>query len=461
MPDTDLLRRFLLPALGVLLVAVWLAGGVTEDSSAADEFLQLLALPVLALAASVLLLDGVEPRLQRAAIAAAVLIALVPALQLLPLSPTAWNASPERASLHADLAAAGVLPVTRWSLAPDASERALWALLPALAAFLAALALPAEARRWLLKGLLLLVLGNVLFAFFQVGLPRDSALRLYQDFDAGFGGLLANTNHQATALIIGMVVAVGLAIQAWRRQQIGRSRPQAWAWYAAVAAVCLLLVPLSTARAGMAIALPALVAVLLLGGALPLRRLGRSKRNTALVLGLGALAVIGVRAAMGWMAIDQAEELRHTMAAATSAMAAGHAPLGSGIGSFVPVFAQGAPPALQLANYVNHAHNEYAQWWLEAGWLGLLALAAALAVLAAAGWHIVRACARDGHAILAGSCFVAICAVLAHSWADYPLRTTTLMATTAALAGLMLGALADSARTRRTSARAQDLATAD
>ncbi len=68
MPDTDQLRRVLMPALGVLLMAAWLGGGVTEDPSAADEFLQLLALPVLALATAVLLLDGVEPRLQRAAI---------------------------------------------------------------------------------------------------------------------------------------------------------------------------------------------------------------------------------------------------------------------------------------------------------------------------------------------------------------------------------------------------------
>ncbi|HMT39149.1 MAG TPA: hypothetical protein PKD02_10725, partial [Thermomonas sp.] len=49
---------------------------------------------------------------------------------------------------------------------------------------------------------------------------------------------------------------------------------------------------------------------------------------------------------------------------------------------------------------------------------------------------------RNGDALLAGSCLVAIMAVLAHSWADYPLRTLALMATTAALAGAMLGALA-------------------
>ena len=42
--------------------------------------------------------------------------------------------------------------------------------------------------------------------------------------------------------------------------------------------------------------------------------------------------------------------------------------------------------------------------------------------------------------------------MLAHSWADYPLRTITLMTTTAALAGLMLATLQD-AQSREKSRR--------
>ena len=38
-------------ALGALLLLCWALGGVTEDSTSADEFLQLLALPVLGWAA--------------------------------------------------------------------------------------------------------------------------------------------------------------------------------------------------------------------------------------------------------------------------------------------------------------------------------------------------------------------------------------------------------------------------
>ena len=444
MPATEPLRRMMAPALIVLLVAVWLGGGVTVDSSAADESLQLLALPVLGMALWILYREGARSRLQAAALAVAALIALIPALQLLPLPVGWWNAVVPRQALAADLDAAGVTAINRrWTLAPAATEAALWSLLPALAAFAAGLALPAARRRLVIKAVLLLVLGNILFAFFQASLPSDSALRLYQDFDAGFGGLLANINHQATAMIVGIALAVGQAVHAWRLQQAERRQNHVWAWYAAFAIACFLLLPLSSSRAGMVLALPVLAATLVLCGAVAPRKSGHNKRSLLMAAALACLAGIGIYAAFRWVAVDKVEELRHTMMAATVAMGTAHAPPGSGLGSFVPVFEQAAPASLWFDLYINHAHNEYAQWWLEAGWLGVLAPAAALAVLGVAGWRIVRVRGRDGHAILAASCFVAIGAVLAHSLADFPLRTTTLMATTAALVGIMLAALAD------------------
>lgn len=442
-------RRLLLPALSVLLIACWLGGGVTADDTSVDEWLQLLALPVLLLAAMVLA-DGGVPRPVRWGIALVSLIALVPVLQLLPLPAGIWAVPEARQALVADLVQIGADVAPHWSLAPSATEHALWALLPALATFLAAAALPNQQRRRLLQALVLLVLCNVLFAFFQAGLPRDSSLRLYQDFNAGFGGLLANTNHQATACIIGMALAVGLAAEARLRARRGETHSHRRWWYLALAAMFLLMVPLSTSRAGMAIALPVLALALVLTGTLRLGMIGRSKRATAVALGLAVLAIVGVRAAMGWMAVDQAEELRHVMAATTAAAGQAEAPLGGGVGSFVQIFAQAAPAQLRMASYVNHAHNEYAQWWLEAGWLGMVVLALALALLATAGWRIVRSEGRS--AVLAAACLASICAVLAHSWADYPLRTITLMATTGALGGLMLASLAD-ARERKACSR--------
>ena len=454
MPHTDALRRLLMPALIVLLAACWLGGGVTQDDTSIDEWLQLLALPVLVLAVATLASDGLEAGIVRCGVAIALLIALVPALQLLPLSADWWSMPAARQGLAVDLSQAGIAGAPHWTLSPAATEASLWSMLPALAAFLAAIALPSRQRRGLVQAVVLLVLLNVGFAFFQAGLPRDSALRLYQDFDAGFGGLLANTNHQATACIVGMTLAVGLAVEARLRAMRGETRPHMHWWYAGLAAFFLLVTPLSTARAGLAIALPALAAALLLTGGLSLARIGRSKPATAMALGLVVFAFIGVRAAMGWMAVDQAEELRHVMAGATIGIGKTQAPLGSGIGSFVQVFEQGAPSRLWLAQYVNHAHNEYAQWWLTAGWLGMLVLALALVVLAVSGWQVVGIRGKGSSAIIAGACLVAVFAVLAHSWVDYPLRTTTLMATTSALAGLMLAALADARERTRSHSRA-------
>lgn len=434
----DFARRMLLPGTLILLVACWLGGGVTADDTAIDEWLQLLALPVLLLAVAALLEHDLS-WLLRWGIAAAGLVLLVPVLQLLPVDGGA--SAPARQLLRADLASAGVAMAPHWSLAPSATERGLWALLPAMAAFLAAVALPAAQRRRLLQAVVAVLVANVLFAFFQAGLPRDSALRLYQDFDAGFGGLLANTNHQATACIIGMVLAVGLAAEARLRARRGQAHPHRHWWYLGLAGFFLLMVPLSTSRAGMAIALPALALALWSTGMLRLREIGRSRRSALLAAGVAVLGVVGVRAAMGWMAVDQAEELRHLMAAATLKAGQAQAPLGAGIGAFVPVFAQAAPPQLQLASYVNHAHNEYAQWWLATGWAGMAVLALVLGLLVVCAWRLVRSEGRS--AALAAGCFAAICAVLAHSWADYPLRTLALMATSGALAGLMLASLAD------------------
>ena len=238
-----------------------------------------------------------------------------------------------------------------------------------------------------------------------------------------------------------MALAAGLAAEARLRARRGQTHPHRRWWYLGLAGFFLLMVPLSTSRAGMAIALPALGLALLLTGALRLREIGRSRRATLVAVGVAVLAVVGVRAAMGWMAVDQAEELRHLMAAATFKAGQAQAPLGAGIGAFVPVFAQAAPPQLQLANYVNHARNEYVQWWLATGWAGMAVLALVLGLLAACGWRLARSEGRG--AVLAAGCFSAICAVLAHSWADYPLRTLALMATTGALAGLMLASLAE------------------
>ena len=117
MPQIDALRRFLLPALLVLLLAVWLGGGVTQDDTSIDEWLQLCALPLLLASVAMLMARFPDDGYRRYGIAVALVVAAVPLLQLLPMPAFGWNLPPARDALAGDLAQVGVASFPKhWTL---------------------------------------------------------------------------------------------------------------------------------------------------------------------------------------------------------------------------------------------------------------------------------------------------------------------------------------------------------
>lgn len=444
MPHRDVrvrppLHRWQLAGLALLSAAAWFGGGATVDVGSTDELLVLLSLPVLALGVLGWLHMPSPAPVARAALAAASLLALVPTLQL--LLPGAGGGT-GRAAIAADLAQAGAVGgLARWTLTPQATEHALWSLLPPLACFLCASLLDHHWRRRCVQLALGLVLANLAFGFFQAGLPEGHAMRLYTDNGTGFGGVLINGNHQASALVIGMLLALGLAAEARRRsrEQDDSSR-QMWA-YLGAAAACFLCIPLAGSTAGM------LIGVLLLAAGIPaIGLLGSVRKSRGMgriaLAGIAVVGLVGIAIGTQWMDLAQTDPLRHAAAKETWALGNRFLPLGSGVGSFVQTFEQAAGALFQRGEYINHAHNEYAQWWLEGG---LLALLAGLAVFAVLGWVGLRLL-RDRHQRPLGvACWLGLCALLAHSLIDYPLRTLSLMTLAGLLAGL---ALADARRER-------------
>ena len=459
------LRESALPICALLFMAsCWMLGGVTEDPEPWDETLQLLAIPVLALAIAALRRRRSADTLRRVALAASCAIIAVPLLQLLAVGISAWRAvSDTRAGLAQDLAMAGIglgHIVPHWSLAPEATERGLWALLPGVAMFLAGLGVDRHWRPLALKVVVAMTFANLLFAFFQAGLPVDSPLVLYPETRSGLGGVFVHTNHQATAMLIAMACAVGLAVRA-RRVARSEGRQPTWEYlYLGLAVLLFLFMPWTMSRAGVVLSMPVFALAIVLTGELPLRKLRGSKRIMAATGGTVLLVAIGVWAAIGWIEVDVAEEMRYNLARATFELGQRNAPFGSGIGSFVQMFEQHAPAALQGSWYVNHAHNEYAQWWLTGGVAAACAAALALCALAIAAARLVSANRRTDPASAAS--FVAVIAVLMHSWVEYPLQTSALLATTSMLAGVMVAGLAR--RDERPAApvpRSRELAHAD
>jgi O-antigen ligase len=114
-----------------------------------------------------------------------------------------------------------------------------------------------------------------------------------------------------------------------------------------------------------------------------------------------------------------------------------YAPFGTGLGSFEAVYPTLERPESITHAYVNHAHNDFAEIWLETGFVGV-----GLFSLFVTWWFTATIhAARDSDPsyssqALAGATVVVL--LLACSAVDYPLRTPALATLFAFCCGLMV-----------------------
>jgi len=392
-------------ALTVLLVGMAVfTGGGSRDRGWGDALTQLLAWPVLLLA--VWNLAGVEDGRKR--------LWLVGVAMLLPLG----------------IALQWIAGIT---LTPWATERAIWSVLPAVAAFAAVLALPRQSRAVAAWAVVALATFSLLLGYLQLGAPQDSLLNPFPEWPPALNGLYANPNHQATSIAVALVLVLAWLLH--RQPVPAEGAGSWWATRVAMGGVALFLLvglPLTGSRAAVLIAAAAIIAIPVANGWL--RRRLRHGRRLALVAMIGG-AIAGaflLVSASAWLKVDQQQESRTAVYAATSRMALETLPAGTGVGSFVPWFEAHAPDSLVRRTYFNHAHSEYLQWWLEGGVLGLAWIAL---LLAFAVWARPRT-GPDRPDWLAVGAWVGVVLILAHSAVDYPLRTPAMMTVAALLAGI-------------------------
>ena len=424
-----------------LLILCFVCGGNSAQGNLGMMAAQLLAIPVLVLAVVRVTRCG-QSGVARWGVVVALLIVSLPLLQLLPLPAWLWNLSAQRESLLQDLDVAGVTSFDpRWTLSPAASERGLWFLLPGLALFFAMLAVGRTAWRRMLGLLLVLGVVNLILAFAQMLAGQDSMLNPYPKFAPAMGGIFANRNHQADLLAIGLMLVVVFLLDAWKQRHEKRNSGIRVGLLVTVGIIFVLALPLVGSRAGVIVAMVMLMAALLTSG-LPTLQAFRRKpvHQLGAVLTL-VIFVAGLQAALAWMKVDSTVEgSRHTLLTETVRIGSEHAPMGAGVGTFVAVFQQGGGDGLPLDAYVNNAHNEYAQWWLEAGVAGMLVTLLALAVLFGALFALLRQRPGSTTRVLGMAALMGIGVIVLHSTVDYPLRTQALLAVFAMLAGIAVAA---------------------
>lgn len=413
-----------------LLITLWLAGGASRGDVLGQAVVRAVAWATLILA----LLFCERPSLANVRPVLFLLLALIalPLAQLIPLPPSLWQALPGREIL-ADAATLSAQPQP-WrplSIVPGGTINAVSSLIVPMATFVLAAGLNETDRRWLPGLVLALIAGATLIGLLQFsGAGFDNSM--INDPVGDVRGMFANRNHFALFLAIGCLMA-----PIWTF--LHGHRPL---WRSSVAIGLLLLFALtilaSGSRAGIILGILALV----IGLFLVRQDLQRTlRRAPAWVIPAIVAAIIGMIAILVLIsiaadraesinrafAVDLDEDMRTRALPTILAMIHIYFPVGTGLGTFDPLFRMHEPFALLRERYFNNAHSDFLEVILNAGVAGILL------VLAALGWWLVASArvwrspgSRDVALGRLGSAMLLL--VFVASIVDYPARTPMMMA---------------------------------
>jgi O-antigen ligase len=335
------------------------------------------------------------------------------------------------------------------SVAPHATWLSALSLVPAVAVFLGTLQLSYRERRILSLVTIAVGMLGVLVGLSQVAQGPGSPLRFFEITNTTEAvGFFANRNHFAALLYaMTMLVAAWLVKTASEFGTRGRhDTPRVLLLAANIVLIVVLVVAqaISRSRAGLGLTIVALLAAFAL--AFSERGDASGRASTRFLVGALALAVtltvqFALYRILERFALDPLADTRIALSGTTFAAAKAFMPLGSGMGTFVPVYAMFEKPETALINvFANRAHNDVLELLLEAG------APAALLGAVFLGWFVTRSVrlwrtsprqSDEIDRLLARAASVIVVLTIAHSLVDYPLRTGAMMAVVALAFGLM------------------------
>ncbi len=433
----------LFASTALVLFMALVAGGATRAGSWSDAFVQIASLALIVTLA--LVPRGTAQPGERFALVVVAAVIALPLLQLVPLPPEVWMKLPGRDRVATAFTASGEpLPWLPVSLDPGATERSLLSLLPAVGVFFATIALGHAARRTLTLLVLAIGVVAVTLGLAQIAEGPSSGLRFYPITNPSSSvGFFANVNHHAAFLYTLIPLVAGWVVALiFDRHEV---RIVGIALGLVAYAAFLLGLGMALSRAGVLLAIGAAVASLAVAG--------RNERHfggrAILFIGLAIMAGIALIAQFALFDIVDAldenplGDLRVMIAKNTLAAAEAFQPVGSGIGTFADVYKMFEPTADLRSAYVNHAHDDWIELWLEGGWLAVAIGGLFLCWLITATIRTWRGQEAGPHTIdraLAQGASIGIVLLLVHSALDYPLRTTAMSTLFAFLCALLIPA---------------------
>lgn len=410
---------------GFLIIALGL-GGAGTAYPLLEALIRLMAL-------SVVLWVCVGPQRVLWRGSASAVLCLVAALvllivaQIIPLPPSVWHHLPYHAIAEQVDAAAGFDVWRSLSLTPDATGAALPALLPPMAGWLAFMAITGRDRRKLLMQVGLMAVLSASLGLLQAGERDVDGLFPFKTMHRDFGiGLFVNRNHQACFLL--MVMPLVLALARLTRRTL-------WRWAGLAAIILLGLGVIATeSRTGLFLLPVVGLAMAFQAGIL------QSRLKLAAVVLAAAVAI-----PLLWISPMVQITLHRLSASAddgrfdywgnTQHVLPDVLPWGAGLGSFRQVYASIEPLGEVGHLFVEHAHDDYLEWLVEAGWPGVAVLAGLLLAIGFGYRQTLRLhVAGSERRALAHAGLIGSLVLIACSLTDYPVRMPAL----AMLGGVLL-----------------------
>jgi O-antigen ligase len=421
----------------VYLLACLLLGGASAAGFIANFILQIASLPLIGWAMWQMMQERPSAQI-RAPLGLLAILLVIALLQLVPLPPELWTMLPGRGAVVDGYRLLGIpLPWLPLTLAPDVAPSSILWLLPAFAVLLGVVVLGAFRGRGIATAIVAVTLASVAIGALQV--IGGTGAYLYRITNYGVAvGFFANANHNATLLLVCIPFLAALQANLLRRSAAQRSASAIRLLVGAAYAIIFVGLLINSSLAGIGLSVPvALGSWLAFGHQRPALRRGIVVATVVVSLAAVVTIVIGPFGNNLFGAQTSNVELsRQTSFALTLRAARDYFPIGSGIGSFQPVYHMQEPLGSVTTTYMNHAHSDWLELLLETGIVGVAFAALVLA------WWVVRLRAiwrAEEPDPFAQAAVIATAAIMLHSVVDYPLRTAALSAVFAACIGLMSG----------------------
>lgn len=434
------------------LVGSLLLGGAAGPGFLSDVLLQLLSLPLLIASLWRIASTPVSGDVRRALWFCAA-IAVLPLAQLVPLPPVVWTRMPGRETAVESLGLIGRdLPWAPINMSPSGGCLSALSVIPPLSLFLGVLLLDHRERRNLSLVLLCVGIVSVFIGLMQVSRGLSSPLWFSELLTPNEAvGFFLNRNHFA-ALLYSLIPLAAAWVASSDIMSRARSRSEKFDTRAIFTGVTgfVVIVALiagelmARSRAGVILTIVALF------GALALAYRSQREAKAApvrLMLGATALAIVfslqfALYRVLERFEVDPLADTRIAISRNTIDAAKALMPLGAGQGAFVPVYAMFQKPHDMVANaYINHAHNDFLQAWLESGVAGPILIGAFAIWFVLTSVKVWRHSYVEGLAIdrsLSRASTLVIALLAAHSLVDYPLRTGAMMAVFAVACVLLI-----------------------